>query len=261
MYRINYLNRPTLITPDEVLFHAATDNNVDARQILPNIIVAEERIIAPALCDKFYEELLALKNVTVTTANQADLLTQINASLTASDKKNITVANIPVGTIINAIELVTNQDYVDLWNRFLWKLTAEAVDMMTTVPSWLRHTTKGQQKNNPPTIGGNGEASASGDRKDIQFKVDMQMQERIDPLIERMRLWICNRKETDKTKFPNYLKRCECDDFIGSRRGEGFEGRPDGISLLRKTDWVFGAYEERDERRDGRFRDFFDIGR
>lgn len=232
MYRINYLNRPTLITPDEVLFHAATDNNIDVRQILPNIIVAEERVIAPALCDGFYEELLALKNVTVTEGNQDDLLTKINISLVASGKQPITATNIPIGTIINAIELVSNSDYVTLWNRFLWKLTAEAVDMMTTVPSWLRHTTKGQQKNNPPIIGGNGEASASGDRKDVQFKIDMQMQERIDPLIERMRLWICNQKITDKAKFGNYCKQCECD------------GKPDGISLLRKTDWVFGAYDE-----------------
>lgn len=47
MYSINRLNRPVLITPDEVLFHAATDHSVDARQILQNIIIAEERIIRP----------------------------------------------------------------------------------------------------------------------------------------------------------------------------------------------------------------------
>jgi hypothetical protein len=233
MYRINYLNRPTLITPDEVLFHAATDNNIDARQIMQNIIVAEERIIAPAITDEFYEELLLLKNQTVTTTNQAALVAQINNS-------SITAANLPVGTIVNAIEFITNADYVALWNRFLWKLTAEAVDMMTTVPSWLRHTSVGQQKNRPAVIGGNGEGSATGDRKDIQFKIDMQMQERIDPLIERMRQYICK----NRPKFPTYKR--ECGEYGFDERGHHDEA--DGISILRKTDWVFNAYEERDRR-------------
>lgn len=225
MYAINLLKRPVLITPDEVLFHAATDNSVDARQILQNIIIAEERIIAPALGDNFYETLIGLKNVTVSSSNQADLLTKINASLTASGKTTITNTSIPIGTMINAIDLVLNAEYLTLWNRFLWKLTAEAVDMMCIVPSWLRHTTQGQQKNNPEVIGGNGANSASGDRKDIQFKIDIWMQDRIDPLRERMHQYICN----NKAKYPLYCKQCE---------------NADGISFSRKTDFVFGIYND-----------------
>ena len=227
MYRINYTGRPVLITHDEVLFHAATDSNVDPRQLFQNIIVAEERWIAPALCDEFYYDFITQKNRKVTTDNQASILTQINASLTAAGKPAITTNDIPIGTWINAIEFVTDAAYVELWEMFLWKVTAEAVDIATIVPSWLRHTSQGQQKNNPEVIGGNGQNSASGDRKDVQFKIDKAIQDRIDPLLERMHLWICKRKSS----YPLYCKECNCDN-------------PNGVSYKRKTDWVFGAYDE-----------------
>lgn len=231
MYAINRLNRPVLITPDEVLFHAATDHSVDARQLLQNIIIAEERIIVQAISNSFYEELIGLKNKTVNIINQNMILNEINNSLIAAGKKPITKTDLPAGTIISAIEWVNNNDYIELWNRFLWKLTAEAVDMMTTVPSWLRHTAQGQQKNNPEVIGGSGQNAVTGDRKDVQFKIDIQMQERIDPLISRMQQWICERKE----KFPKYTHKCTCDNT-------------DGISLLRKTDWVFNAYDNNNNK-------------
>lgn len=226
MYCINRLNRPVLITPDEVLFHAATDHSVDTRQILQNIIIAEERIIVQAISNSFYEEFIQLKNKAVNITNQAMILNEINNALIAAGKKPITKADLPAGTIVNAIEWITNNDYIELWNRFLWKLTAEAVDMMSTVPSWLRHTAQGQQKNNPEVIGGNGQNAVTGDRKDVQFKIDIQMQERIDPLIARMQQWICERKD----KFLKYTNACNDD-------------TKDGISVLRKTDWVFNAYE------------------
>lgn len=226
MYRINYLARPVLITTDEVLFHIASDGSIDPRQLLQNVIVAEERLIAPAICDEFYYDFLNQKNKKVTAMNQAQMVADINASLIAQNKATIATQDIPIGTWINAIEFVTNPAYVELWDMFLWKLTAEAVDWMTTVPSWLRHTTQGQQKNNPEVIGGNGQGSASGDRKNVQFKMDKQLMDRIDPLVERMQLWICKRK----TKYPLYCKECECDN-------------PNGVSFKRKSDWVFGAYE------------------
>jgi hypothetical protein len=227
MYAINYLNRPVLITPDEVLFHMASDHGVDPRQLLQNIIVAEERIIAPAMCDDFYYLFIGKKNRKITEENQAATLALINQSLTAQHKQVIVADDIPIGTYINAIEFVDEKPFVELWDMFLWKLTAEAVDWMTTVPSWLRHTSEGQQMNNPDVIGGNGKGSASGNLKDIQFKMDVQLRERIDPLIERMRQWICKRA----TDFPLYTKECECESV-------------DGVSMLRKTDFVFGAYED-----------------
>ena len=66
MYLINRLNRNVLITPDEVIFHAATDSDISERQILQNIIVAEERFIPSIIGDKFYEDFISKKNVKVT---------------------------------------------------------------------------------------------------------------------------------------------------------------------------------------------------
>lgn len=230
MYRINYTGRPVLITHDEVLFYAATDANVDPRQIFQNIVIAEERWIAPALCDELYYDLVAQKNKRVTVDNQADLFAEINAALVAKGAPPIPSGDMnkemPVGTWINAIEFVTDAAYVELWEMFLGKITAEAVDLTTTVPSWLRHTSQGQQKNNPEVIGGNGQNSASGDRKDVQFKIDKFIQDRLDPLLARMELWICKRRSS----YPLYTKRCDCDS--------------DGVAFKRKTDWVFGGYDK-----------------
>jgi hypothetical protein len=230
MYRINYTGRPVLITHDEVLFHAATDSNVDPRQIMQNIIVAEERWIAPALCDEFYYDFVNKKNKKISVDNQAQMVIDINASLTAQGKPTITAADIPIGTWINAIEFVTDAALVELWEMFLWKVTAEAVDLATIIPSWLRHTSQGQQKNNPEVIGGSGQGSASGDRRDVQFKIDKAIQDRIDPLLERMHLWLCKRKSS----YPLYCKPCECDN-------------PNGVSFKRKTDWVFGGYDSKSD--------------
>ena len=74
MYRLNNLKRNLLITADEVLFHAPTDQKIDARQIEQNIIVAEERWIANSICDKFYEDFISQKNRKVTTDNKSELL-------------------------------------------------------------------------------------------------------------------------------------------------------------------------------------------
>lgn len=240
MYRINYLNRPVLITPDEVLAQISADNDVDVRHVLNNIIVAEERIIAPALGDEFYESFIDAKNRTVTTGNQAALLTQINASLVASGKSPIQASDIPVGTIINAIEFVEDEAMQRLWQRFLWKATAESVDMMCIVPTWLRHTTQGQQKNNPEVIGGNGVGSVSGDRKDIQYKLDVWLQDRITPLLGRMHDYICSKKKADATAYPLYTRKCECNDS-------------GGVNVSRKTDIILNAYSEQHSCNDCKF--------
>ena len=233
MYRINRLNRNVLITPDEVIFHAATDAEIDERQILNNIIVAEERFIANTLGDKFYEDFISKKNVIVTQANQADLLNKINASLALNGGYPITANDLPEGTIINSIELVDDEWMVKLWERFLWKLTAECVDMMTIVPSWLRHTSSGQMMNNPDVIGGNTQGSVTGKIHDVKFKISIYLQDRIDPLSERMQLWICQNKQN----FPLYIKDCGggCDD-----NGTVV----DGISHIRKTNFITNIYND-----------------
>ncbi len=189
MYRINQTGRPTLITPDEVIAKIASDSTIEVRMILQNIEVAEERIIVDAIGNGLYEELIAAKNREVTEANRADLLSAINASIAGNGNPALTTANLPAGTLINASEFL-NTAQLALWNRFLWRVTAEAVDLMCTVPSWLRHTNTGQLNNSPKVIGGNGENAASGDRGDVKFKMDVQLQQRINPLVDRMQGWM-----------------------------------------------------------------------
>ena len=229
MYRVNKLKRNVLAVPDEVLFHLPSDGTVDIRQILNNIIIAEERFIAPALGNDFYIDLINKKNVEVTALNQASLLVQINNSLTAEGKAPIAITDIPIGTVVNAIELITDPKEKELWNMYLWKLCAECVDYMATVPTWLRHTAQGQQKNNPGVIGGSGQGSVTGDIKDVKFKVDVILQERIDPLIERMKLYLCN----NISFFPLY----------SDPNCSNCKEAPDGISWKRKSGVIFGAYD------------------
>lgn len=230
MYRINRLGRNLLITPDEVIFHAATDQDIAERPILQNIIIAEERWIANAICDKFYEDFINKKNREVTSENRLEVLEKINLTIS----KPIKESDLPIGSIVNAIEFVENEWYVKLWKRFLWKLTAECVDAMSIVPSWLKHTSSGQQMNNPKVVGGNSAGSASGDMKDIKFKIDNSIQDRIDPLIERMRLWICQNKE----HFPLYCKDC------GGCGCDGELDDIDGVSHIRKTNFITNIYED-----------------
>lgn len=229
MYRINRLNRNVLITPDEVLFHAATVQDVDERQILQNIIVAEERFIVDAICDEIYEDFIEQKNKTVTSENQEEMITKINQSFESIGAIPITENDLPIGSIVNAIEFVTNESYVRLWNRFLWKITAECVDFISTVPSWLQHTSQGQMMNSPKVIGGSGTNSSSGDVKDVSFKLDNTLHDRINPLLQRMEEWICK----NKTSFPLYCKPCmDC----------GCIGKSD--ELAKKSNFIIGIYED-----------------
>ncbi|GAB0154765.1 hypothetical protein CHRYSEOSP005_00250 [Chryseobacterium sp. Alg-005] len=234
MYRLNHLKRDVLITPDEVIFHAPTDQAIDERQILQNIIVAEERWIANAICDKFYEDFITKKNIRVTETNKADLTIKINASLEADGLNPIKESDLKIGMIINSIELVDNPWYVKLWERFLWKITAECVDVAAIIPTWLRHTSLGQQLNNPNAIGGNGASSASGGVKEVQLKLNSAIQDRIDPLLERMHLWICQNKE----HFPLYCKEC------GGCGCDGDLKDVDGVSHIRKTNFITNIYED-----------------
>ena len=217
MYRINRLNRPVLITVDEVITQCAMDQDADIRYIMNSIIVAEERWIRPTLGNAMYRDFVAMKNVVVTADNQSDLVDAISASLEADGKDPITVDALPLGIMVNAIELVTNAKYVELWQTYLWKITAECVDVSCVVPSWLRHTAAGQQKNNPVVVGGNTEGSATGDRKDVEYKIDSHINSRIVPLIAAMEQWML-----EVGGFPLYpacQKKKECGPVMGNKGG------------------------------------------
>ena len=81
--------------------------------------------------------------------------------------------------------------------------------------------------------GGNGSGSATAEIKDIQFKINTSIQDRIDPLMERMKLWLCqNRHEFAKFKN-NCGGMCE-------ENGSDI----DGISHIRKTNFITNIYED-----------------
>ena len=212
MYRINPLYRNVLITADEVLFHAATEDNIGISYIQKNIINAEERFVRTAMGSDFYDDFASQKNRIITSANQTTLLSQINATL-PTGTPFFTVDNLQVGMFLNAIELVTDQTYVTLWYQLLWKFIAECVEFMTIPNTWLRSAAQGQMKNNPEVLGGitNGQASASGDLKDVKFKMDKAIQDRIDPLQNALHAWLCNQKKKNPASYPLYKRECECD--------------------------------------------------
>lgn len=202
MYRLNKTLRNVLITPDEVKFHSPSTGEEGERLVLQNIIPAEERWIANALGFDFYDHICELKNRIVTEDNKADLLAKIKADY-AQDKISFTDELLRPGMIINAIEFVNDDWIVKLWRQYLWKITAECVDLMNIVPSWLQTSKNGQQFQNPNNISATG--SASGSMKDVAFKMDNAMLERIDPMLERMHQWICK----NKSHFPKYTKPCD----------------------------------------------------
>ncbi|MFV0140989.1 hypothetical protein [Empedobacter falsenii] len=233
MYRINYLQREVLITPDEIIFHIATASDVDVRLISNSIINAEERFIRPALGDDFYEEFIDSKNITVTSANQAELLSKINENLIKEEIEEISAKDLPIGSIVNSIDFIQDEHLKKLWFRHLWKLTAECVDAMTTIPSWLKHNASGQQQQNPKTIGGNNENAASGGIKDVQYKIDSAINTRIEPLLSSMNKWLCK----NKANYP--LFEADCGDCKGGQHSVSTSE-----SGLAKSNIVTGIYDE-----------------
>lgn len=232
MYQINLLNRKTLIVPKEVIFHAPVGHTIDERSYLNNIIIAENRFVAPMLGYDFYNALVAEKNTAVTSGNQAALLAALNASETSIGETTLSTAdNIPVGTIINAAELMTTAAYKTLWNDYLWKYLAECVECVSIVPTWLQHTSQGQQKNNPPIINMNGQNTVTGDLKDIQYKEKKFIEDRIDPLRAAIEYYLCK----NSTSFPLYT----CMDT-----------EADGVSMERKSPIIHGVYDDEDENTD-----------
>jgi len=226
MYRLNLLHRKCLITTDEVIALAPTDQSVDPRNLLSAIQIAEERFIKPSICKQLYYDFREKKNIVVTDINLDYLQGLVNESLAEAE-----VVELNEGDLINAIELVDDSWYVELWNEHLWKLIAECVVYTASPTNYSRFTSSGEMQNNPKTITfqGDGQGSSSVDLKTIQWKMDKIMQDRIDPLIAAMHEWICD----NKAHFPLYTcKQCDCK-------------KDDGVSISRKSGWIHGLYDKR----------------
>lgn len=226
MYQLNSLNVKCLITPREFIHQSPSTQVIDERMIWNNVLIAERRFILPVLGYDFYQSLVESKNVVITNSNQGTMVAKVNDYLTSIEGTSISSDDLPIGSMVNAMEemTATNQS---LWKEHLWKLVAECVELVMIVPTWLQHTNQGQQKNNPEVIGGNGQGSASGELKDVKYKEDKYLQDRIDPLTAAMKMYLCK----NKTSYPLYTGACG-------------ENDTDGVSFLRKSPVIMGIYDD-----------------
>lgn len=216
MYRINQLPRKVLITPDEVIQWGPTDNTVDSRNILMAIQIAEDRFIKPALCKDLYNDIRDAKNVVVTDVNK----TYLESLFTG-----VTLNN---GQMVNAIEFVSDV-YQGLWNEYLWKLLGECVIYVATPTNWSKYTSQGEMQNNPKGVMLQGDGSMSVALKDLQWKMDKMLMDRIDPQMAAMQEYICD----NIADFSLY----NCHKCLKNENG---------ISYKRKSPWIHNAYTKRD---------------
>jgi hypothetical protein len=224
MIGVNPLRTEVLITTDEIIFHAPTDQTIDPRIILSCIIIAERRFIKPALGETLYETLITKKNKLVTSVNISTLQTEVNTGRPA-DREPI---------VLNDGDYVNSDTYLDstqkaLWMKHLHKITAECVWLVALPVNRARFNSKGVIKNNPETIAENRD-SVTVDLTDLKHLLDKGLNERITVLIEDMHQYLC------KEKFPGYQKDCGCN------TGGTPTGKSSGV--------LFGLYDvEKSKRR------------
>lgn len=184
--------------PDEVIFHAPTQHEMDPRHIEHAIIIAEERFVLPELGYDFYTTLANSKNRLVTADNKASLQALINASITTNTYQ------LKEGDVINAVEFMSSH-HQQLWNWVLWKLTAEAV-MFTAMPEgFVQFAAVGVVHATPPSTSLNASNNSTPELRSIKWAMDKKMQDRIDPLTESLRSYLCK----NINNYPEYKIPCQ----------------------------------------------------
>ena len=229
MYRLNLTYRNVLITADEVIARTPTSHTIDPDKVQHAIEIAEERFIVPVLGANFYDALAEEKNRHVTAGNKAALQAIIETAFAGSQPYVLLE-----GDIINASEFLSEANR-KLWNGHLWKLVAECVRFTAIPEAYAQFTASGIMKPNTSTgsIGMTDAGKGVGvDLRDAKWLVDKWLQDRIDPLIEALKRYICR----NRGNYPHYGGTCEgC--------GE------DGNSNSRKSSWVLGIYDDDDRGR------------
>lgn len=220
MYNINPLFRNVLITTSEVLFHAPTKHTIDPRTIQQSIIVAEERLIRPALTDSLYYAITDAKNVAVTTENIADLQQKITTASKFDEPVELSV-----GDIVNSMEFL-DEPFISLWKQHLWKLAAESVMLVSTPEAFVQFGTEGVIHTVPASGPMNTSGVVTPELRSIKWLMDKKNMDRIDPLTEAMHAWICRHKKS----FPQYTRLCDYD--------------TKGVAYKRKSDIILSIYDE-----------------
>jgi hypothetical protein len=216
MIGVNPLKTKVLVTTDEVIFHAPTDNTVDPRIILNNIIIAERRFIKPLLGVGIYNLIIDNKNLLVTSSNKDELQDIVNANRPADRQPII----LNVGDYVNS-DTYLNEQQQDLWLNYLHKIVAECVWFCALPVNRARFGAQGVIKNFPETIGQNQE-SVTIDLKDLKHLLDKGLQERITPLIDDLHSYMCS------IRYPGYTRDCGC--------GESRTKKMSGV--------IFGLYDD-----------------
>jgi hypothetical protein len=222
MYRINPLMRNVLITVDEVIFHAPSKHTMDRRMIEQSIIIAEERIVRPALSDDLYYALCDEKNRIVTIDNKDPLEALINDST-----QDAGPVILEIGDIVNAMEFLSANN-LSLWKQHLWKLTAETCMLSASPDAFVQFSSEGLVHGAPPAGPMTTATVVSPELRSVKWLMDKKMMDRIDPLTESLHAWVCR----NKVKYPLYKKTCDCDSK--------------GTAYKRKSDIVLGLYDDAD---------------
>lgn len=228
MYRLNLTYRNVLITADEVIARTPTSHTIDPEKVQHAIEIAEERFIVPVLGANFYDALAEEKNQHVTASNKAALQAEIDAAFAGTQPYEL-----QEGDIVNAAEFLS-QPNRNLWNGYLWKLTAECVRFTAIPEAYAQFTSSGIMKPNTSTgsIGMSEAGKGVGvDLRDAKWLVDKWLQDRIDPLIESLKRYLCRNRGV----YSLYAGACyDCGEETGHSR---------------KTAWVLGIYDDDDDDR------------
>ncbi len=220
MYRRSQLPRKVLITTDEVIAQCAADENPGVRQLLAAIQIAEERFILPMIGRDMYYDFRNKKNVVVNSINKAFLEGLINEGNTSE----AVVLN--EGDIVNALELVDNTWYKELWIEHLWKLTAECVIYIASPTNYSRFTSSGEMENNPKSITNEGQGSATVDLNKMKWKMDKMLMDRINPLITAFDAWMY----ANRGQFPLFKNYADWNNN-------------EVVDVKRKSPWITGIYK------------------
>ena len=212
MYTVNPLMRNTLITFEEVMFHAPTKHTVDRRMIDSSIIVAEERFIRNELGSDFYDQLVNSKNTVVTSGNLATLQIKVNENV---DPENAIV--LKEGDIVNAFEQMSASNQT-LWKQHLWKIVAECLMVSALPEGFIQFSSEGAFHSVPPA----GLMVTSGLvtplTSSVKWQMDKKIQERVGPLFNSLNLFLCKNKET----YPLYKGICaDCNDNTRNTKWSG----------------------------------------
>lgn len=223
MYRLSQLPRKVLITTDEVIAQCASDDSPGVRQLLAAIQIAEERFVLPTIGRDMYYDFRNKKNVIVDSINKAFLTTLINEGNSSED------IVLQTGDIVNAIELVDNDWYKELWTEHLWKLTAECVIYIASPTNFSRFTAAGEMENNPKSITNEGQGAASVDLNKMKWKMDKMLMDRITPLITAFEGWMYH----NRGQFPLY------------KNYNAWNNSDALVDVKRKSPWITGIYNNR----------------